>query len=323
MPTFKIVHITKYEYNFPIKESINEVRLYPYYFDNQEVLQHQLLITSNPFVEISKDFYGNCVGNFNILEPHKEMIIESQLLVKVNHSLKIPEIDSTKVQDLETEKANNSALLRLSYPDVITNQKKIDAYLKKIDASNISVIAVAQSCSEYIFKNFTYTKGITNIETTIDEILVHKKGVCQDFAHVLLQYLRTAGIPSRYVSGYICPNAVGFRGEGATHAWVEFYTPLQGWLGIDPTNNIWTMDKHVKLSVGRDFNECSPVKGTFKGFAKQTLSVSVSIGYEDGRQFEEVNVVKLQKVSDDVQKQLDLLEYQLQLQMRQQQQQQQ
>ncbi|TRX23779.1 transglutaminase family protein [Flavobacterium franklandianum] len=323
MATFKIVHITKYQYNWPIKESINEIRLFPHNFDNQEVLQHQLLITTNPNLEISKDFYGNSVGNFNILEPHKEMIIESQMLVRVNHSLRIPEIDTTKVQDLELEKGNNSSLLRLCSPEVITNQKKIDSYLKKINAANISVIEIAQKCSEYIFKNFTYTKGITNIETTVDEILVHKKGVCQDFAHVLLQFLRTAGIPSRYVSGYICPNSVGFRGEGATHAWVEFYTPSQGWLGIDPTNNVWTMDNHVKLSVGRDFNECSPVKGTFKGFAKQTLSVSVSIGYEDGRQFEEVNHVKLQKISDDVQRQLDLLEYQLQLQLRQQQQQQQ
>jgi hypothetical protein len=79
----------------------------------------------------------------------------------------------------------------------------------------------------------------------------------------------------------------------------------------------------VKLSVGRDFNECTPVKGTFKGLAKQTLSVSVSIGYEDGRQFEEINDVKLQKVSDEVQRQLDMMDYQLKLQFRQQEQQQQ
>ena len=320
MATFKIVHITKYQYNWPIKESINEVRLFPHNFDNQEVLQHQLLITTNPLVEISTDFYGNNVGNFNILKAHNEMIIESRMLVKVNHSLRIPEIDTTTVQDLEIDKTKNSSLLRLCAPDVITNQKKIDSYLKKINSATIPVIAIAQKCSEYIFKNFTYTKGITNIETTVDEILVHKKGVCQDFAHVLLQFLRTAGIPSRYVSGYICPNASGFRGEGATHAWVEFYTPTQGWLGIDPTNNIWTMENHVKLSVGRDFNECTPVKGTFKGIAKQTLSVSVSIGYEDGRHFEEVNDVKLQKVSEDVQRQLDLIDYQLKLQQRQQQQ---
>jgi transglutaminase-like putative cysteine protease len=318
MAVFKIVHITKYQYNWPIKESINEIRLFPHNFDNQDVLQHQLLISNNPIVEISQDYYGNRVGNFNVLEPHTEMTIESRMLVRVNHSLKIPEIDSTTVQDLEIEKEKNSSLLRLCYPEVITQQKKINSFLKKTNYVDKPILEIAQKCSEYIFKNFTYTKGITNIETTIDEILVHKKGVCQDFAHVLLQYLRTAGIPSRYVSGYICPNTTGLRGEGATHAWVEFYTPTQGWLGLDPTNNIWTMDNHVKLSVGRDFNECSPVKGTFKGVAKQTLSVSVSIEYEDGRQFEEVNDVKLQEVSEAVQRQLDLIEYQVQQQQQQQ-----
>ena len=323
MAVFKIVHLTKYQYNLPIKESINEIRLFPHNFDNQEVLQHQLLITTNPVVEISKDFYGNSVGNFNILEPHKEMIIESRMVVQVNHSLKIPEIDTTTVHDLEIEKAKNSSLLRLCYPENIAQQKKIDAFLKRIHYLEKPITAIAQKCSEYIYKNFTYTKGITTIETTVDEILMHKKGVCQDFAHVLLQFLRTAGIPTRYVSGYICPNTTGYRGEGATHAWVEFYTPTQGWLGIDPTNNIWTMANHVKLSVGRDFNECTPVKGTFKGLAKQTLSVSVSIGYEDGRQFEEINDVKLQKVSDEVQRQLDMMDYQLKLQFRQQEQQQQ
>jgi transglutaminase-like putative cysteine protease len=124
------------------------------------------------------------------------------------------------------------------------------------------------------------------------------------------------------VSGYICPNESGLRGEGATHAWVEIYTPTQGWLGLDPTNNIWTMDNHVKLSVGRNFYDCTPVKGTFKGFARQTLSVCVSIGYEDGRQFEEINDVQLQEVTVEEQAQLDYIE-QLQHQQRQQQQQQQ
>lgn len=321
MAVFKIVHITKYQYSWPIKESINEIRLFPHNFDDQEVLQHQLLITTNPIVEVSKDFYGNKVGNFNILEPHQEMIIESQMVVRVDHSLKIPEIDTATLQDLEKIKEKNSSLQRLCMPEKISNQKKIDSILKKINFKEKSVTEIGQNCSQYIFKNFTYTKGITNIETTVDEILDHKKGVCQDFAHVLLQLLRTAGIPSRYVSGYVCSNTSDLRGEGATHAWVEFYSPNQGWLGIDPTNNIWTMDNHVKLSVGRDFNECTPVKGSFKGFAKQTLTVSVAISYEDGRLFEEKNEVKLKKVSDEVQRQIDLLEYQLQLQMRQQQQQ--
>ncbi len=308
MAVFKIIHITKYQYNRPIKESINEIRLFPHNFMNQDVLQHELLISNNPAVDISYDCYGNRVGNFNTLDSHTEMTIESRMLVRVNHSLKIPEIDYTTVKDIISEKEKSIALLRLSYPEIIKKQNKIDAVLVKINWSNKTIIEIAQLCNQYIYRTFTYTKGITNIETTLDEILDHKKGVCQDFAHLLLQLLRTAGIPSRYVSGYICPNDSGLRGEGATHAWVEIYTPKQGWLGIDPTNNIWVMDNHVKLSIGRNFSDCSPVKGTFKGLAKQTLSVCVSIGYEDGRLFEEINDVQLQEVSVEEQKQMDYIE---------------
>ena len=141
-----------------------------------------------------------------------------------------------------------------------------------------------------------------------------KKGVCQDFAHILLQLLRTACIPARYISGYICPYESGLRGEGATHAWVEIYTPNQGWLGLDPTNNIWTMDNHVKLAVGRDFYDCTPIKGTFKGLAIQILSVCVSIGYEDGRQYEEINDVVLEEVPQEIIEQISYIEQQQQQQ---------
>jgi len=115
----------------------------------------------------------------------------------------------------------------------------------------------------------------------------------------MLQVLRSLKIPSRYVSGYICPNKKGMRGEGATHAWVEAYIPGYGWAGIDPTNNVWVTNTHVKLAVGRHFNDCSPVKGTFKGSARQKLSVFVSVGYEDGNQFEEMNNVRMQTLRSD------------------------
>ena len=144
MAVFKIVHITKYQYNWPIKESINEIRLFPHHFENQDVLQYQLLITQSPIVEISRDYYGNRVGNFNNLEAHEEMTIESRMLVRVNHSLKIPEIDSTTVQDLASEKENSILLQRLSYPETINKQKKIDLILKKINFPEKSIIAIAQ-----------------------------------------------------------------------------------------------------------------------------------------------------------------------------------
>lgn len=308
MAVFKIVHITKYQYSWPIKESFNEIRLFPHNFENQEVLQFELLITNNPHIEISIDYYGNKVGNFNTFETHQEIVIESRSLIRVTHSLKIPEIDSVTVKDLSVEIENNIYLKRLCTPEIINKQKEINQILKRINYAEKPITTIAQECSKYIYKNYTYTKGITNIETTIDEILQLKKGVCQDFSHLLLQLLRSAGIPSRYVSGYICPNENGFRGEGATHAWVEMYSPTQGWLGIDPTNNIWTMENHVKLSVGRNFQDCTPVKGMYKGLARQTLSVTVSIGYEDGSKYEEINDVRLKEIPLNKQIELDYID---------------
>ena len=126
MAVFKIVHVTKYQYNWTIKESINEIRLFPHNFENQDVLQFELLISNNPQVEISKDYYGNRIGNFNNLEAHDETIIESRLTVRVNHSRKIPEIDDTTVHDLESEKEKSIYLQRLSIPETISKQKQIN-----------------------------------------------------------------------------------------------------------------------------------------------------------------------------------------------------
>ena len=104
-----------------------------------------------------------------------------------------------------------------------------------------------------------------------------KAGVCQDFTNVLLQLVRMAGIPARYVSGYICPNDEITRGEGATHAWIEAYIPFYGWFGVDPTNNAIANKNHVRLAIGRNYDDCSPVKGVFKGKVDAKLEVKVEV----------------------------------------------
>ena len=120
------------------------------------------------------------------------------------------------------------------------------------------------------------------VETTMDEIWKLRAGVCQDFAHILTIMLRLVNIPARYVSGYICTNRHHtLRGEGATHAWAEAFIPFLGWVGLDPTNNCLVNDSHVRLALGRNFTDCSPVKGTYRGTAKHNLEVSVSVEYED------------------------------------------
>lgn len=292
MSIFKIHHITRYEYDRPVKESANEVKIFPYQCPDQEVLQHDLFITDHPDIQTFTDYYGNKAGLFNVLPPHKVLSIESKLLVRTTASSQLKINFHSGIDQLSAEMEGQLQLLELASRDMIQSQEAIDtiaASIKRYD----SIAGMVEHCSEYIFKHFKYIKGITNVETTVDEILQHRAGVCQDFAHIMLQVLRTCSIPCRYVSGYICPNKNGMRGEGATHAWVDAWIPGYGWAGIDPTNNVWVTNKHVKLSVGRHFSDCSPVKGTFKGPARQQLTVFVSVGYEDGHIFEEMNNVHL------------------------------
>jgi transglutaminase-like putative cysteine protease len=294
MPVFNIHHVTKYEYDRPVKESVNEIRIYPFAGMEQETLYHELNITSHPDVLTITDYWGNRAGLFNLMESHKLLVIESKLQVR---TLGKPEPLTNSIagfDELKSEVINNMSLLELSYIQEFLIREKINELVKEIYEPHKPVKDIIEKCSHYIYDNFQYVKGITNINTTVAEILELRSGVCQDFAHLMLEILRSLQIPGRYVSGYICSNQNGMRGEGATHAWVEAWIPGIGWTGIDPTNNIWVTNHHVKLAVGRNFNDCSPVKGTFKGLARQSLSVFVSVSYEDGATFEDLNSVKLQ-----------------------------
>ncbi len=299
MPVFTIHHITKYEYDRSVKESSNEIKIYPYLCNDQEILQHDLHITAHPDVFVFTDYWGNRIGLFNVIQPHKEMVIDSRLVIRTTLSSQLKINFHSTWQDLQNEIAGNLLYIELKQADTIKSQAQIDVIIEGLNVKSKSIAAVVEACSEHIYKQFKYIKGITTIETTVDEILAVKAGVCQDFAHLMLQILRSLKIPSRYVSGYICPNKNGMRGEGATHAWIEAFIPGYGWAGIDPTNNVWATNHHVKLAVGKDFNDCSPVKGTFKGLAKQLLSVFVSVGYEDGHVFEDVTNVPLQTFEVD------------------------
>ncbi|MCU7549347.1 transglutaminase family protein [Chitinophagaceae bacterium LB-8] len=294
MAIFKLHHITKYEYDRLVKESINEIKIFPYQCAQQEIVQQEVMITGNPAIQTFIDYWGNKSGSFNLLQPHSELVIESRLVIRTTSSTQLSIDFHSGFDDLLRDVDGQINLLELSSPERIVAQDEIEKIIQSIYAPNKSVAAVVEGCCEYIYKYFKYKKGITTTETTIDEILDHQSGVCQDFAHLMLQILRTMKIPSRYVSGYICPIKNGMRGEGATHAWVDVWIPNYGWAGIDPTNNIWVTNRHIKLAVGRNFVDCTPIKGTFKGPALQKLSVYVSIGYEDGQIFEDMNDVDME-----------------------------
>ncbi len=292
MPLFKIHHITKYEYDRPVKESVSQLRIFPQSNNRQLVRDKQLIIAQNPDVFYYTDYFGNTVGDFSLLAPHNLLVIDNRVTVETLEASPVPD-PGTQLSAFQDLVERDIVMLQLSAREAIAEQWMIDHMLEEIGIEGKSVHQLVWACSEFIYLNFSYVKGITTVESKVDEILHHRSGVCQDFAHVCLQMLRSLDIPSRYVSGYICPNKSGLRGEGATHAWLEYYDPTAGWLGIDPTNNVWVNGTHVVLATGSNFEDCSPVKGNFKGIARQSLSVYVSVGYEDGHVFEDVNQVRM------------------------------
>jgi transglutaminase-like putative cysteine protease len=292
MSKFKIRHVTRYLYEETVRDSANQIMLYPIKDQWQETLEHTIQVSGAPAIDLHDDYYGNKIGTFTHAQPHRELTIDSQLVVTT----------SSKPLPADTQEASQqwSELKSLKYhPDFIDFLKpenfhalpELEKLIEAERSRNVSPLQSAKHYSEYIYNTFTYHKGVTTVETTLDEIWKLKSGVCQDFAHILLAMLRLMNIPARYVSGYICPNKPGMRGEGATHAWVEAYIPSYGWLGLDPTNNCLANETHVRLAVGRNFTDCSPVKGTYRGTSNHTLDVNVTVSYEDGVSFSGENEI--------------------------------
>lgn len=296
MSIYKIHHITKYLYNSEVFESANQIKIFPFPKEGQDILSQEIKITGNPVLNHFFDYWGNGTAYFTLNPAHEELVIDSRLIVRTIAQ----DIDESKskIEDWEqltSLKSKDIMLFDYSIIEKIEHQEIIDAIIEELGLSELPPIQTAKIANQYIFENYKYVKGITTIETTVDEIIQLKSGVCQDFAHLLLHIFRTLGLPARYVSGYICPNKSGMRGEGATHAWVDVYLPNLGWIGLDPTNNCYANVNHIQLAVGRDFADCTPIKGVFKGSANQDLLVYVSVGYEDGSVFEDTTTVLMQK----------------------------
>ena len=319
MPKFTIHHTTKYTYDSPVRDSTNQLMLYPVKDMYQQVLRHDLTITGDPLVEIYEDYYGNEVGSFMHSGPHTELVIDSRVEV-ITEPRPLPEIDKTTEDQWAYLQQIKWQVPHIDFLKVeqFEGYQEVSAMLEALQSQQLKPLDAILQLNKYVYDHFQYIQGVTNVETGLDEIWKLKAGVCQDFAHMLSAMLRTIGIPARYVSGYVCPDKTGMRGEGATHAWTEAFLPFYGWLGFDPTNNCLATDLHVRLAVGRNFRDCSPVRGTFKGVSNQNLEVGVTVAHEDGYINPEiVNVLTQQPV-----KKLSQNSYRQFIEMQQQQQQQ-
>lgn len=315
MSTFFIKHITKYSYSSAVIDGATLTRLHPINDDNQKVVSHLISITNNPFIETFIDFFNNRVGTFMVTEPHTELNIISEIEVITNKRF-FPDdsVEKTEQWDELKRIKNTDSFFDFIKHKPFSGSKEISNYIKDNKLNKKSPFKAVLKLCKYVHTNFEYKPGITDVKTPLEDAWKLKAGVCQDFTNVLLQMVKMLGVPARYVSGYICPNDDITRGEGATHAWIEAYIPFYGWLGIDPTNNAIADENHVRLAVGRNYDDCSPVKGVFKGNVEAEMQVKVEVKTSKKEVSSEAFNFATTKSNNSYQRNLELMQHQQQQQ---------
>lgn len=286
---YRVRHLTRYRYSGRIDVCHSVARLTPIEDSSQEILSHRVDISPEPgFVSERRDYFGNGRQYFSIQASHEQLEVTSTFTVskKVGEAkLPVSGISVGEVSEripLGGRDEQGSWLGNFLIPSRAcrTSDAVLEYVKPSLDPGN-DILKLARVLTERIFTEFKYVPGATDNSTPIDIVIRDRVGVCQDFAHVQLACLRHAGIPARYVSGYIetvpPPGQEKLQGADATHAWVEVYSPSSGWVGFDPTNNMLAGHQHIKLAHGRDYFDVQPLKGLFIGSSGQILSVEVDV----------------------------------------------
>lgn len=279
---YSIRHVTRFRYASPVRESVMEIRMQPRSEGPQMLRSFQINTSPRAQLYAYTDHFGNAVYHFNVLREHDELRIEAQAVIEIARQQPLPE----KLDVLEWDRFNSYNLSHdhfdLLEPSKYTQPSAQFAEfmranrLEKPDGDPLTALCGLNTA---IYQAFEYESGITQADSHIDHALSEKRGVCQDFAHIMIAVARSWGIPARYVSGYLYhqPKTVDRSGTDATHAWIECYLPSLGWIGFDPTNNVLADVRHIRAAVGRDYADVPPTRGTFKGGAESELAIAVSV----------------------------------------------
>lgn len=287
---FRVRHITHYKYAARVSHCYNLANVVPRDTDRQRCLKNRITVSPSPAASHKRnDYFGNKAFHFEIQKPHTELIItaDSEIQVSDNHRDMNLDLGATYAETLRYLSANatrasiDAREFLLNSPMIECSEQLAD-YARPSFHPDRSLKSCVNNLTTRIFTEFTYDPGFTTIATPLAEVLQHKRGVCQDFAHLQVGCLRSMGIPAKYVSGYIetlpKPGEVKLVGADATHAWVAYFCPDEGWVEFDPTNNTRAGVQHIVTAFGRDYIDVTPVKGViFGGGAAPRLMVSVDV----------------------------------------------
>ena len=270
---WEIIHRTEYAYASPVRESFNEVRLQPFSDQSQHVDDFLLKILPAARLRHYHDFYSNVVHHFEIAESHSTLSIESRTRVTIKSPPPLGETETPSPLARIGEAANQPRVFEF-LSDSRYVELSTDAWKLAMDATAGTTDAwqAALAIMRYVHGQLKYESNSTVVHTHMREVLKEKRGVCQDFAHVMIGLCRVLKIPALYVSGYLATEAAS-----ATHAWMEVFIPGIGWRALDPTHNRQTDDTYVKIAVGRDYADVTPVRGNYKGTTDHKMTVKVNI----------------------------------------------
>lgn len=271
----RVIHATGYAYKSPVTASFNEARLTPRSDSRQNVILNRVETVPATRSYRYMDYWGTAVTAFDLHAPHTELEVTSSSVVETDAG-QLPE-EVVSWDDLHTEAVVDRFDEVLTATHYTPDSKRIARVGQKIAKDHDPQEAVI-AAANWVHSELAYVPGTTGVHSSGLDALREGKGVCQDFAHLTLILLRSMGIPSRYVSGYLHPKkkaAVGDTVDGQSHAWVQAWTG--GWWNYDPTNDTAINEQYVSVGVGRDYSDVSPLKGIYSGEGSTDLDVVVEI----------------------------------------------
>lgn len=285
---YHVLHRTEYEYERTATLSQQLLHLQPRAFAYQLCQFHQLHVNPLPN-ELSPgiDYFGNHSHHLAIFTPHRQLLVESEarveLLPRPGHDILANSQPWDLVQNgLRQHATEHLEALGYMYesPNVVFSDA-LQAYASLSFQSGRALLDAALDLTRRIFREFEFDPEATDVATPLSEVLAGRRGVCQDFAHLMIGCLRSLGLACRYVSGYILTTPPAGRermiGADASHAWASVYCPGFGWVDFDPTNDCMVQNEHITVAWGRDFSDISPMHGVVLGGGQQALEVSVTV----------------------------------------------
>lgn len=286
---YHVRHETHYHYSAPVVLSQQLLHLTPRVLPWQARLQHDIRLEPEPSEsECREDYFGNPVTRIALLAPHQSLGVHAQSVVEVASREAATRPGPSEAWDAVREKLRRiSPAPLLEAAQFLYDSPQVEcapalgAYARPSFALGRPLLDAVEDLNRRIFKDFEFDPRATTIATPLARVLAERRGVCQDFAHLMIGCLRTLGLAARYVSGYILtappPGQPRLIGADASHAWLSVFCPGNGWVDFDPTNNRKADNEHVTLAWGRDFSDVTPMRGVILGGGEQELEVRVTV----------------------------------------------